>query len=202
MHACFFPGPIGRLEGRIHHTHPENPWVLLLHPHPLYQGSMNNKVIVTAERSCQRIHLNTFAFNLRGTGQSENNYTTLKGAIDDARAAITYLKQTYQAQPTTFIGFSFGSYLATQLANEDDTLILLAPPIERLPFDTVTLPDTTLIIQGGQDAIANPTSTEQWQLKHPGSQYACVPEASHFFHQKLHVIGAHIQTFLTESLDL
>ena len=195
------PGPAGTLEGCVTHAEsPQQPWALICHPHPLYQGSMHNKVVSTSAKTCQKNGINSVRFNFRGVGASESDYVNLEGACADARAVIHWMTQHHTA-PQWLIGFSFGSYVAACMATSGTHLILIAPPVMRLPFDTLNLPQHTTVIQGELDSIATSEATTAWVTAHTDQpiQYMPIPEATHFFDQKLLALSQAITMILSSN---
>ena len=193
------PGPLGKLEALIETVdHPQAPWALLLHPHPLYCGTMHNKVISTTAKACREAGIHTLRFNFKGVGQSESDYTDLKGASEDAQAAIRWLITHHGKPPQYLIGFSFGSYVAAEIAQPTMSVILIAPPVERLPFNLQKLPHSTTIIQGNLDAITSPKATRRaFEARIQSNHYIEIPNASHFFDGQLHTLHQALKHILT-----
>src|SRR5581483_8595657 len=111
---------------------------LVCHPHPLYGGTMHNKVVYRMARGLRRAGLVVLRFNFRGVGGSEGEHGSLTGEIEDARAALMWLRDRYPQLPFALAGFSFGSRVITRLGCEiPDAGFLMAVgfPTQRWPSD-------------------------------------------------------------------
>jgi uncharacterized protein len=113
-------GPAGRLEALL--EEPDDCEVrvaaVVCHPHPLFGGSMHNKVVYRLARGLRRAGTVVLRFNFRGVGQSQGEHGYMTGEIEDARAALTYLRARYPQLPFALAGFSFGSRAIMQLGCE------------------------------------------------------------------------------------
>jgi alpha/beta superfamily hydrolase len=93
MPEIMFAGPDGRLEGRYHHSKETGaPLALILHPHPLHGGTMNNRIAYTMYQSFQRLGFSVMRFNFRGVGRSQGRYDGGIGEIGDAAAALDWMQ--------------------------------------------------------------------------------------------------------------
>jgi len=117
IESHFLAGPAGRLEALL--EEPENRAPLLAavvcHPHPLYGGTMHNKVVYRLARGLRRAGLVVLRFNFRGVGRSQGEHAHQIGEIEDARAALAWLRERYPEIPFALAGFSFGSRVIAQL---------------------------------------------------------------------------------------
>ena len=109
IRSLMLHGPAGRLEallnvGEATATHA----ALVCHPHPMFGGTMHNKVVYNAMKSLSKFGFPTLRFNFRGAGLSEGKHDEGRGEVDDVRAALDYLAAEYQL-PIIFAGFSFGA---------------------------------------------------------------------------------------------
>jgi uncharacterized protein len=111
-------GPAGRLEALLEEPAEAAPRlaILVCHPHPLYGGTMHNKVVYRLARALRRAGAVVLRFNFRGVGLSQGEYGHLDGEIEDARAALGWLRERYPALPFALAGFSFGARAVTRLA--------------------------------------------------------------------------------------
>ncbi len=114
------PGPAGLLEAVLEEPEDAAPAIaaLVCHPHPLYGGTMHNKVVYRLARGVRRAGAVALRFNFRGVGLSEGTHGNFAGEIEDARAALTWLRERYPELPFALSGFSFGSRVVTRLACE------------------------------------------------------------------------------------
>jgi alpha/beta superfamily hydrolase len=134
-------GPAGKLEALLEAPEDREPResALVCHPHPLFGGTMHNKVVYRAARALRRSGAVVLRFNFRGAGRSQGEYDHGDGEIEDARAALDWLRNRYPGLPYTLAGFSFGSQVILHLgcALQDATrLIALGFPAkgERADF--------------------------------------------------------------------
>src|SRR5689334_13379373 len=91
---------------------------LVCHPHPLYGGTMHNKVVHRIARGLRRSGAVVLRFNFRGVGASEGEHAHLVGEIEDARTSLAWLRDRYPGMPFALAGFSFGSRVITRLGCE------------------------------------------------------------------------------------
>lgn len=110
-------GPAGRLEALIEEPEERDPHtaVVLCHPHPLFGGTMHNKVVYRMARAIRRSGAVVLRFNFRGVGRSEGEHAHLEGEVEDARAALAWLRGRYPGLPYGLAGFSFGARVITRL---------------------------------------------------------------------------------------
>ena len=121
MESLFLAGPAGRLEALLEEPEHAAPIeaALVCHPHPQYGGTMHNKVVYRIARGLRRAGAVVLRFNFRGVNRSEGSYAEGDGELEDARAALAYLRQRYPELPYSLAGFSFGSRVVLRLACED-----------------------------------------------------------------------------------
>jgi len=162
---------------------------VICHPHPLYGGTMNNKVVTTLCRTFQRLGYGSLRFNFRGVGQSAGTYGEGMGESDDVLSVIRWLNESYPNNPIALTGFSFGAYAALRAAQsfKPTLLTLIAPPVHHFDFAALKLPDCPCwLIQGDQDEIVPPKLVLEWKnTLEPPPQLITLKETSHFFHGKL-----------------
>jgi uncharacterized protein len=133
IESYFIEGPAGKLEALL--EEPENApedgrpleACLVCHPHPLFGGTMHNKVVYRIARGMRRSGAVVLRFNFRGVGASEGAHAGGAGEVEDARTALAFLRARYPDLPYSLAGFSFGSRVITKLGCS-----LNAPPPERL----------------------------------------------------------------------
>jgi alpha/beta superfamily hydrolase len=117
IESLFLPGPAGRLEALLEEPEESAPKeaALVCHPHPSHGGTMHNKVVYRIARGLRSTGSVVLRFNYRGVNLSEGIYDEGEGELDDARAALDYLRTRYPQLPFTVAGFSFGSRIALRL---------------------------------------------------------------------------------------
>jgi hypothetical protein len=185
------PGPAGVLEGKVDCAVGGEVLgiAVICHPHPLYGGSMHNKVVHTLAKSLAECKYTAVRFNFRGVGDSAGSYDEGIGEADDAMAVADWAMKQQADMPVILAGFSFGSFVALQAASKIQTraLITVAPPVRMFDFENLQGIDCPwLLIQGDQDEVVEVNSVINWvrTLKHP-PQLEIVNDSSHFFHGKL-----------------
>lgn len=173
-------------------------WALVLHPHPLYGGARENKVVTTIARACLQRGLVAVRPNFRGVGKSAGRFDAAVGETGDMRALADQFSQAWpQVADGQWVlaGFSFGTAVAAQLystlheqgAKAPDALLLMGTAVERFRFREVTVPADTLLVHGELDEVV-PLSEAMDFARPRGLPMVVVPDASHFFHGKLVVL--------------
>lgn len=121
IQSFFLDGPAGQLEALLEEPADSDPAdaALVCHPHPNHGGTMRNKVVHRLARGLRHTGSVVLRFNFRGVGRSEGSYDHGNGELDDARAALGWLRGEYPALPFTLAGFSFGSRIALRLGCEN-----------------------------------------------------------------------------------
>lgn len=164
---------------------------LICHPHPLYQGSMYNKVVSTCAKAYAELGIPSLRFNYRGVGESAGSYGDIDGEVADAMAAIHWLQQVLPKHQLCLIGFSFGSYIAAYCASKLPChhLISIAPPVKNMPFSELShIACPWLVIQGDHDEVVEAADVQAWHEAHPNTGHRVLemlPGVSHFFHGQL-----------------
>ena len=195
--TTFFKGLAGEIEALI--TRPQTvsestPVVVISHPHPLYGGSMTNKVVYILEKSFSELGAITVRFNFRGVGQSAGDYDHGRGEAEDLQAIVKELKRWRPQSPIWLAGFSFGAYVTAraQGAIQAEKLLLVAPPVSLYDFDElaeITVP--WIVIQGGQDEVIEAAAVKNWVAQRENQpRFIWMEDAGHFFHGKLNEVKA------------
>ena len=117
IEALLLDGPAGRLEALLEEPEDGNPReaCLVCHPHPLFGGTMHNKVVYRIARGMRRAGAVVLRFNFRGVGASEGEHAHGPGEMENARAALAFLRSRYPDLPYSMAGFSFGSRIIMKL---------------------------------------------------------------------------------------
>ncbi len=137
IESLFIAGPAGRLETVLEtpaHGEPVEA-ALVCHPHPLHGGTLHNKVVHRLARGLRDSGCVTLRFNFRGVNLSEGVHDEGVGEVDDARAALSVLRERYPRLPVTVAGFSFGSRVAVQCWQGSRRVILVGFPTVYQRFD-------------------------------------------------------------------
>ncbi len=193
-------GPVGALQVAVEDPGIAGPsYAVVCHPHPLYGGTMDNKVVTTVARALQDLGLPTLRFNFRGVGASAGAFDRGNGETDDADAVAEFGAQRWPERTLVLAGFSFGAYVALRLAQRRPPrhLITIAPAIQRFDEAGMTVPQCPwLVVQGDADDVVDPAAVIAWATGlDPKPQLVVLPGVGHFFHGRLHelrdiVIGA------------
>jgi hypothetical protein len=117
IESQWISGPAGRLESLLEEPEGQAPRTaaVVCHPHPLYGGTMHNKVVYRIARGLRRAGMVVLRFNFRGAGRSQGTHAHLTGEIEDARAALSWLRARYPDLPFALAGFSFGAQAIARL---------------------------------------------------------------------------------------
>ena len=194
-----FSGPAGHLEGTLKFEGAVFPRALsvVCHPHPLYHGTMHNKVVFAIAEAFFNLGCVALRFNFRGVGRSAGVHDRGKGEVEDCLAAVQFLRQLYPEFPCLIAGFSFGAWMAIEAARRDPTLISVtaaAPPLKNLQSAILTsLTTPKLILQGSAD---NMCQLEDFQAIYPliaePKSFVLFEGADHFFDGQLAQLKAAI----------
>ena len=166
MPELIFPGPEGRLEGRYHPQpgKPDAPLAIVLHPHPQYGGTMNNRVVYNLHYAFHKLGFTVMRFNFRGVGRSQGEFDQGIGELSDAASALDYLQAMNPNSKHCWVaGFSFGAWIGMQLLMrrpEMTGFISVAPPAKMYDFSFLApCPSSGLIVNGTADRVAPPKDT-------------------------------------------
>lgn len=191
--STLIDGPVGQLECRVGKVKPGRQppgLVVLTHPHPLYDGTMNNKVVTTMEKAFAQAGWQTMAFNFRGVGRSDGFYDHGLGEQQDLAAVVNWAQGMFGDLPLALAGFSFGAYVSLMQAFDlqASKLVTVAPPVNLYDFSNLHLPQRLdwSLIQGGQDEVVPPYKVANWMrgIK-PRPDVYWREAASHYFHGEL-----------------
>ena len=159
MPEVIFQGPDGRLEGRLHpQENLDSPIAIILHPHPGYSGTMNNKVVVDTFQTFVDNNFSVCRVNFRGVGRSDGDFDNGQGELADAAAALDWLERENLDNSQCWVsGFSFGSLIAMQLLMrrpEINRFIAISPQPNVYDFSFLSpCPTSGLVIHGKKDEL-------------------------------------------------
>lgn len=191
-------GPAGPLVTAI--DEPAGPacgLALLCHPHPLHGGTLDNKVVQTMARALLGLGWRCLRFNFRGAGGSAGAWDEGRGEIEDARAVLAAHRHT--GEPLVLGGFSFGAYVASQVAQglsaeaAAQRLVLVGPAASR--FAMAPVPADTLVVHGECDDVVPLQAVFDW-ARPQALPVLVVPGAGHFFHGQLPLLKQLVQQAL------
>jgi alpha/beta superfamily hydrolase len=198
-------GAVGAIEAV--YSEPDQPRVVavIAHPHPLFGGTMDNKVVTTVARAFHALDAITWRFNFRGVGTTQGRHDEGRGETDDMLAVIAEARADAPELPLLLAGFSFGGAVALRASGSADfaQLVLLAPGFRRITGQGMgEAPDpgdpalgapgrhthaNTYIVHGDLDETVPLGDSLAWAGVRE-VPVVVVPGADHFFHRKLHVI--------------
>lgn len=199
----------GRIEGKYYQCDdPRAPAALILHPHPLYGGTMNNKVVYRMFDACVRCGISALRFNFRGVGQSQGTFEHGVGELLDAATALDWLQNAApEASGYWIMGFSFGAWVGMQLLMrrpEASGFVIIAPPANSYDFSFVSpCPAPGLIIQGAKDEVVSELAVyELWEnlSLQKDVDYQLIDEANHMFNGKLDKLSNVLIKYLKKML--
>lgn len=185
-------------------------WALALHPHPLFGGARDNKVVTTVSRACVQAGLLTVRPDFRGVGKSAGSFDHGNGETDDMLALVAQFGEQFPdlaGAPFVLSGFSFGSAVASQVfarrheavpGLEVSALMLIGTAVER--FSVAEVPSDTLVVHGEQDETVALAGVFDW-ARPQEVPVVVVPGATHFFHGKLVLLKQLIQAHLHHRLN-
>jgi hypothetical protein len=185
----FVAGAAGRIECAVDQPDGAARGVALIaHPHPLFGGSLDNKVVQTLARAFIELGYEAWRPNFRGVGQTEGVHDEGRGELADLAAVLDSIK----TEKFVLAGFSFGASLMAQLAQKTkpEWLVLVGVGITRIMAPPV--PAGTLVIHGENDDTVPLAAVMAW-ARPQELPVVVVPGADHFFHRKLHILRALVQ---------
>ncbi len=195
----FIDGPAGRIEVFVEPHEGATGIALIAHPHPLFGGTADNKVVTTLARALRELGCHTLRPSFRGVGGSEGEHDHGIAETDDLLAVHAWARTRFGGELPVFLaGFSFGAYVVTRvaqrLAERKDParqLVLVGTAsgfIEGMrSYETAAVPPDTLVIHGSQDETVPLANVLAW-AEPMNLPVSVIPGADHFFHRRLHVI--------------
>lgn len=210
IRSIFLPGPAGRLEALLNAGSPTAGYAgLVCHPHPVYGGTLHNKVVFHAMKALNSFGFPVLRFNFRGAGLSQGEHDDGRGERDDVRAALGWLEQEFHL-PLLFAGFSFGAAVGLSVACPDARvraiigLGLPVAPIDDRSYDfsfLKTCSKPKLFVSGERDQFASPAKLQQLASLLPEpKKLVLIPGADHFFEGKLGELRDVIESWVRDAL--
>ncbi|MFP5392484.1 MAG: alpha/beta hydrolase [Gammaproteobacteria bacterium] len=179
---------------------------LVAHPHPLFGGTMDNKVAQTLARTFVALGYVAARFNFRGVGASEGVHDHGHGETDDMHVMLEHMRRQYPGLPVTLSGFSFGTFVQAQLQQRlmaegrpAERLVLVGTAAGKWPVPTV--PSDSIIIHGELDDTIPLQSVFDW-ARPQELPVIVIPGADHFFHRRLgHIKNLVMQLWRRDGAD-
>lgn len=189
-HKFTLEGPAGKMQCLLDLPDTEPRGIALVaHPHPLYGGTMENKVAQTLARTFVTLGYATARFNFRGVGESEGVHDEGRGEVDDMAVMYAHMTERYPNLPVTLSGFSFGTFVQSQFAlrlaaegKPAERLVLVGTAAGKWPMPEV--PQDTILIHGELDDTITLKEVFEW-ARPLDIPVTVIPGADHFFHRKL-----------------
>jgi uncharacterized protein len=210
FHRTFYmEGPAGRLEAMLWTVATDNPRLVAVvcHPHPLFGGTMHNKVVYQVAKALHQEDVPVLRFNFRGVGLSEGSHDKGHGEQDDVRSALAYLAEHFPGKPILLAGFSFGAWVGLRVGSDDPrvtALMGLGLPVDNSDLNYLrACGKPKLIIQGGNDQYGSRVNIEALFTAMPEpKRLVIVDGADHFFAGKLDQVAVAIAAWLGEKAAL
>jgi alpha/beta superfamily hydrolase len=188
-------GPVGKIEVALDRPDGETRGIALVaHPHPLFGGTMDNKVAQTLARTMVQLGYVTYRSNFRGVGETQGEHDNGTGECEDLLAVLDHMRaEPGQADvPLVLAGFSFGTFVLSHAAKR---LSDAGAQIERMVFvgtaasrwEVAEVPENTLVIHGEVDDTVPIQSVYDW-ARPQELPVVVIPGGEHFFHRKLHIL--------------
>ncbi len=203
--ALDLAGPAGRIAALLQECAGGPPAfaALVCHPHPQHGGTMDNKVVHRVASTLHNLGGTTLRFNFRGVGRSEGRFDHGAGELEDARAALGWLRARLPGVPLLAAGFSFGAWVAARLAVAEPgvgRLVLVGPPVAGADFSALrraTVPK--LVIQGTADEICPLSALEpEFEAWAEPRRLETIEGAGHFFDRRLGELAQALRRGLAE----
>jgi alpha/beta superfamily hydrolase len=212
IRSIVLDGPAGRLEALLNAGAPDAAYAALVcHPHPLYGGTLHNKVVFHAMKALNSFDFPVLRFNFRGTGLSYGEHDHGEGEVDDVRAALDWLDHEFR-RPLIFAGFSFGAAVGLRAACPDSRvkaaigLGLPVSPIDDRTYDFSFLDGCTkpkLFVSGDRDQFGTPAQLKALigALPEP-KKLVLVEGADHFFEGRLREMRETVEQWVGDAVNL
>jgi len=212
IRSFFLDGPAGQLEALLNSGGADAAYAALVcHPHPVYGGTLHNKVVFHAMKALNNLGMPVLRFNFRGAGLSHGEHDHGAGEIDDVRTALDWLDREFHL-PIVFAGFSFGAAVGLRAAIPDarvPVLISLGTPIspvDNRSYDYAFLMSSTkpkLFVSGSRDQFATPAKLQGLVQSLPEPKKLVIIEAAdHFFEGRLREMRETVENWTRETLHL
>ena len=201
-------GPAGELQGLVETPQeapgaaapPVRAFAVVCHPHPLYGGTMDNKVVYTVARAFQQCGAAAIRFNYRGVGTSAGSYDEGRGETADTLAVIAYGARRWPQAALWLGGFSFGGAVAVRAAGRStpERVVLVAPAVTRIDVTAEPAPACPwLVVQGDQDEQVPADQVLAWaRALTPAPAVTLLPGTGHFFHGRINELREAVLAFM------
>ena len=203
----FLQGPAGKLEAVLWTPSAAAPEIaaLVCHPHPLFGGTMHNKVVFQAAKAMDSLGIAVLRFNFRGAGLSEGSHDRGNGEADDVRAALKFMASEFAGTPLLVAGFSFGCWVGLRAGCESkqvEKLIGIGPPVNSSDFSYLReCAKPKLFVHGANDEFGDVGKVREMVASLAGeNELVVVDHVDHFFTGKIEELGKAIREWLQPAL--
>ncbi|HEX3352352.1 MAG TPA: alpha/beta fold hydrolase [Terriglobales bacterium] len=211
IRSIFLDGPAGRLEALLNAGASEAAYAALVcHPHPLFGGTLHNKVVFHAMKALNHFGFPVLRFNFRGTGLSQGEHDHGNGEADDVQAALDWLEHEFHL-PLIFAGFSFGAAVGLRSACPDSRvkavigLGLPVSPIDDRSYDfgfLTTCAKPKLFVSGDRDQFASPAELKKVvESAAKPKELVLISGADHFFEGRLRELRDAIEKWVGDAVN-
>ena len=209
----FLPGPSGRLEAKYYkNTKKGSPIAIVLHPHPQYGGTMNNRVVQETFNVFVKNGFSVFKLNFRGVGKSEGTFDNGQGELSDAASALDWIERENQDYSQCWVsGFSFGSLICMQLIMrrpEVNNFIAVSPQPNVYDFSFLSpCPTSGIMIYGKKDELVpvehiNELNKRLSAQKGIKVEFQSISEANHFFSKNENALSKSLDKYIKKETAL
>lgn len=207
MPDVIFGGPAGRLEGRFHKSdHPNAPLAVVLHPHPQFGGTMNNRIVYQLFHAFVDRDFSVLRFNFRGVGRSQGAFDHGIGELSDAAASLDWLQSFNNNAAYCWVaGFSFGAWIGMQLLMRRPEIygfLSIAPPANMYDFAFLApCPSAGLILHGRSDQVVPENDVAKLHERLSAQRgldirYREIEGANHFFDGHIDEMTKEVEDYL------
>ncbi len=198
--AVTIPGPAGPIEALVEDPGEPSPvFAVVCHPHPLYHGTMNNKVVHALARAAHRLGVPSVRFNFRGVGASGGAWDEGRGETHDTLAVVEWAREHWTGGQLWLAGFSFGSFVSLRAAPlaGAGALVSVAPPVWRFPVHELPPPGCAwLVVHGEEDELVEADAVRDWARgQDPAPELSVFRATTHFFHGRLNELQERVVRF-------
>ncbi|MEW6208352.1 MAG: alpha/beta fold hydrolase [Acidobacteriota bacterium] len=195
----FIRGPAGKLEALLKEPAGEiKRAVVVCHPHPLFGGTMHNKVVYRIAKTFFDSGFAALRFNFRGAGRSEGTHDAGRGEQDDLRSAVRFVEEKYRGAELWLAGFSFGAavLLRAGCAGSVRALVAVGTPVSKYDFASEAIcPQPALFVQGERDEFGTVGDLEKFTAS-LSAQVKVIEGADHFFEGHLGELSRAVSEFI------
>jgi hypothetical protein len=207
--SLLLQGPAGDLETRLDFpaadrgADPAAPaaFAVVCHPHPLFGGTLTNKVVHTLARTFNDLGMPSLRFNFRGVGASAGTHDEGRGEVQDALAVVRHGRERWPQARLWLAGFSFGAAVAVRASSEASAvgLVAVAPAVDRIDVGAVTPGSAWLVVLGDADDVVSPQRMLQWARNlSPQPVIQVMAGAGHYFHGRLPELRDAVTAFVNQ----